>query len=117
MSMEKIKWEYIEGVPALVNLTNMIGTAISEALPNEKTRRIASWNWIGYYIGEGTDLWVGIRYNDPLNVIFENNTGNSPTYERNLPLLKLYFFSLTSGEQLESFINFIKNSHVGYEAK
>jgi len=33
MSMEKVTWEFIQGVPAIVNLAKMLGTAISEAYP------------------------------------------------------------------------------------
>ncbi len=110
MSMEKVTWEYIQGMPAMVNLVNMLGIAIAEALPEEKTRRTAGWNWIGYYLGEGTDVWVGIRYKEPLKIVFENNNGNNPTLQQELILMDAHFFSLTAGEQLECLIDFVGNS-------
>jgi hypothetical protein len=96
--MEKITWEYMEGVPAMVNLANMLGTAIAEALPEEQHRRTAGWNWIGYYLGEGADILFGVRYQEPLNIVFENNRGNDPTFQRELVLPDVHFFSLTAGE-------------------
>lgn len=110
MSMEKITWEYIEGVPAMVNLANMLGTAITETLPEEKITRTAGWNWIGYYVGEETDLFVGVRYRAPLKVVIENDRGNDPTFQRELSLQKAYFFSLNAGEQLQCLIDFIRSS-------
>ena len=110
MSMEKISWEYMEGVPALVNLANMIRTAIAEALPEEQYRRTAGWNWIGYYLGEDTDIFIGLRYKEPLRIVFENDRGNEPTFQRELVLPDVHFFSLTAGEQLESLIKFVRTS-------
>ena len=110
MSMEKITWEYIEGVPAMVNLANMLVTAITETLPEEKITRTAGWNWIGYYVGEKTDLFFGVRYRAPLKVVIENDRGNDPTFQRELSLQKAYFFSLNAGEQLQCLIDFIRSS-------
>ena len=114
MSMEKITWEYIEGIPAMVNLAIMLERAIAEALPEEEFRRTAGWNWIGYYMGEETDIWFGVRYQDPLKIIFENNRGINPTFQRELLLLEVHFFSLTAGEQLECLIEFARNSFQEY---
>lgn len=111
MSMEKVGWEYMEGVPAFVNLINMLGTAIAEALPEEKVKRTAGWNWMGYYVGEGSDLWIGVWYRNPLILTFENNGGNNPTFSRKLSLPEIHFFSLSSGEQLESIIKFVNESY------
>lgn len=115
MSMERITWEYMEGVTAMINLANMLGTAIAETLPEEKTRRTAGWNWVGYYIGDGTDIWIGIRYREPLIVVFENDNGNDPTYRNELYLPDVHFFSLTAGEQLECLIGFINSSLEEYK--
>ena len=112
MSMERVSWEYIKGVPALRSLANMIGVAVAEALPEEKTRRTAGWNWIGYYLGEGTDLWVGVRYADHLQIVMENDNGNEPTFSRELNLSSVHFFSLDAGEQLERLIEFIKENYL-----
>ncbi len=117
MSMEKIKWEYMEGVPALVNLMNMLGTAIAEALPEESPRKSPGWTWSGYYFGEITGLWIGIRYNDPLTLVIENNNGKKPTFGKYYSLSGTHFFSLSAGEQLESLISFIKEAHDEYSQK
>lgn len=114
MSMEKITWEYIKGVPSFHNFANMLGIALAEALPKEKTRRTAGWNWIGYYIGEGTDLWVGFRYKDHMKVVIENNNGNDPTFHEEISLEEAHFFSLNAGEQLECLIKFISESYSKY---
>lgn len=109
MSMEKITWDYIEGVPALINLVNMIGTAISEVAPESNVKKTAGWSWIGYYLED--DLFIGTRYTEPLIVVFENNRGVDPTYKRELKLEEAYFFSLNAGEQLESLIDFLSISY------
>ena len=115
MSMERVSWEYIKGVPALRSLANMVGVAVAEALPEEKTRRTAGWNWIGYYLGEGTDLWVGVRYADHLHLVMENDNGNEPTFKKDLDLSEIHFFSLDAGEQLEEIIKFISASYPEYQ--
>jgi len=115
MSMERVSWEYIKGVPAIRILANMVGVAVAEALPEEKTRRTAGWNWIGYYLGEGTDLWVGVRYADHLHLVMENDNGNEPTFKKDLDLSEIHFFSLDAGEQLEEIIKFISASYPEYQ--
>jgi hypothetical protein len=107
MNMEKVTWEYIRGVPAMVNLVNMIGTAISEVAPESSVRKTVGASWAGYYL-EG--IFIGFRFADPLLVVFENNAGNSPTFKRDLYLEKAHFFSLSAGEQLECLIEFVGTS-------
>ena len=114
MTMEKIDWEYIDGVPAMMNLANMLGTAVAEALPEAKTKRTAGWNWMGYYIDTGNAIFCGFRYNSPLNIAFENNNGTNPTFIQELDLQKAHFFSLSAGEQLECLINFIQTANSEY---
>ncbi|MGC1378440.1 MAG: PD-(D/E)XK nuclease family protein [Anaerolineales bacterium] len=114
MCMEKITWEYMEGVPAMVNLASMLGTALAEALPEEKSRKTAGWNWIGYYIGEGTDIWVGFRYREALKIVFENQNGNKPSFHNELSLPDKHFFSLSAGEQLECLIKFITETYAAH---
>lgn len=117
MTMEKITWEYMEGVPAMMNLTNMLHTAIAEATPEEKWRRTAGWSWIGYYVGGNPPWFIGIRYHDPLTITFENNGGNNPNFIRGLSLQGSHFFSLSAGEQLECLIKFIRESQADYLTK
>ncbi len=107
MSMEKITWEYIQGVPAMLNLVTMIGTAISEVFPESSTKKTVGASWAGYYV-EG--IFIGFRYASPLLIVFENDTGNNPTFKRDLHLEKVHFFSLTAGDQLECLIDFVGNS-------
>ncbi len=113
MSLEQIKWEYINGVPALVALGNILEVAISEAIPDVKLKKDAGWGWRGFSF-EG-EYFCGIRYDNPLLIVFENNKGNFPTYKKDLDLEKSHFFSLNQaeGEQLECLIEFIQEAKAG----
>lgn len=113
MSLEQIKWEYINGVPALVALGNMLEVAILEAIPDVKLRKNAGGSWRGFNFEE--EYFCGIRYDNPLLIVFENNNGDSPTYKRDLDLEKSHFFSLNQaeGEQLECLIKFIQKAKAG----
>lgn len=108
MNVNKVTWEYIEGVPAFINLTNMIEVAISEIRPKLKLRRTAGWSWRGYYL-KGT-LWCGVRYDKPLTIVFEDGQGNGPSYQKTLDLNQIHFFSLSQGEQLECIIKFVQEA-------
>jgi hypothetical protein len=114
MTMEKVSWEYIEGVPAMVKLANMLHTAIAEALPEEKWRRTAGWSWMGYYVGGNPPLFIGFRYHNPLTVVFENNNGTNASFVRELSLSTSHFFSLSAGEQLECLIGYIRSCYTEY---
>jgi hypothetical protein len=72
MTIKKVSWEYIEGVPAMLNLTHLIETAISEVRPSLKIRRTAGWNWRGFYLDN--NLWCGVWYDRPLKIVFENKS-------------------------------------------
>lgn len=61
-------------------------------------------------MGEETDIWFGVRYQEPLRIIFENNRGINPTFQRELMLPEVHFFSLSAGEQLECLIEFVRKS-------
>jgi hypothetical protein len=106
MSMEKVTWEYIQGVPAMLNLVNMISTAIAEASPESSVRKTVGASWAGFYING--QLFVGFRFANSLVIVFENDNGNNPTFKRDLSLEQAHFFSLTAGEQLECLIEFIR---------
>jgi len=60
----------------------------------------------------GLDLvWFGVRYHDPLVVVFEDNRGYNPvTYRRDLDLEKQHFFSLNKDEQFELLVTFLKRA-------
>jgi len=112
MSMEKVTWEYIQGVPAMINLVNMIGTALSEIAPESSTRKSVGASWAGFYMD---GFFIGFRFNSPLLIVFENDAGNDPTFTRDMYLETIHFFSLTAGEQLECLIGFVNNSFQEYE--
>jgi len=67
MSMQKVGWEYINGVPALTNLINMIEVAIQGA--SLRYQKSAGWDFKGFYV-ENKEFWIDIWYSDPLAVIF-----------------------------------------------
>lgn len=115
MSMEKVTWEYIEGVPVMANLLNMLGIAISEVDPELGVKKTMGWSWGGYYL-EG-EIFLGFRFANHLVISFENDTGNNPTFKRDLLLEKVHFFSLSAGEQLECLIEFIRKSYSEYLEK
>jgi len=106
--MEKVTWEYIKGLPAMINLSNMLGIAISEVSPEKSLRKTVGANWSGYYL-DG-NYFIGFRFNDPLVIVIEDNNGTNPSCKKDLMLEDIYFFSLSAGEQLESLISFIKKS-------
>jgi hypothetical protein len=125
MSIQKVGWEYINGVPALTNLMNMIQVAIeSPSLPiYQKT---AGWDWKGFYIMDG-DHFCGIYYERPLTVVFEIQHKGRYDLERLvearypveegqhsisflLDLESTHFFSLNKDEQLELITTFLRAS-------
>ena len=109
MSMKKVSCEYMEGIPALLNLADMMEAAISEVMPEDKWKRSGGWNWRGYYLPD--DYWFGVRYHKPMVVVFEDNHGYDPvTHKRDLNLEKEHFFSLSKDEQFELLVTFLKRA-------
>ncbi|MCB9444200.1 MAG: hypothetical protein H6669_08190 [Ardenticatenaceae bacterium] len=111
--MKKVTSEYTKGIPAMLNLVNMIGKAISEAIPDVKVKRTGGWSWRGYYFDDS--LWCGVRYERPLIIEFQNDRGYDPTYRKTLNLNDNHFFSLTQGEQFESLIKFLQQAYQAYK--
>lgn len=112
MSSEKVEWDYIRGIPALVHLSNMLETALHEAFPEEDLRRSAGWAEFGFYFGKNKDGWPGIQYLEHLTV-YVAKAGPKEAYDEifsPLDLEKSHFFAMTAGEQLETLINFISTS-------
>ena len=126
MSIQKVGWEYINGMPAMNNLINMIDVAI-QALPISKYWKSARWQHRGFYV-EDNKLWCGIHYNNPLVITFEmdkkrfnSHLIKKPSYEVKegrehiwfrLPLADIHFFSLDKDRQLEKITEFVKTAHV-----
>jgi hypothetical protein len=108
MVMNKVTWEYIRGVPALLDLTNMLEEAVAEVMNSRKMRRTAGWSWRGFYSEDG--FYIGIPYDHPTSITFQNNGGRNPTYIRDLELENAHFFSLAQGEQFECIVSFLRQS-------
>lgn len=129
MSMQKVGWEYINGVTALNNLMNMIEAAIKAAdikfYPGYP--RAAGWDFKGFWM-EDKRFWSGIHYNNPLVVTFEltdkskynKDLLNESIYELRegrerlwfrLDLEKCHFFSCDRDEQLEELTKFINTAY------
>jgi hypothetical protein len=106
MSLKKVTWEYIQGVPALIDLRNMLEVAKNEVMPKAPIKRTQGWSWVGLYL-DG-NFFFGIRYGQPLVVVFENNFGTKTTSKIDLDLEKKHFFSLTADEQVSLLIEFLK---------
>lgn len=108
MSLERVGWEYINGVSSLVALGNMLEVAILETRPEIALRRTGGSSWLGFRLND--ELYCGIRYTTPLVIVFENNGGTDPTYKHDLDLEHVHFFSLNQAEQLECLVKFIDDA-------
>jgi hypothetical protein len=125
MSIQKVSWEYIEGVPALTNLMNMIQVAM-ESLSLPIYQKTAGWDWKGFYILD-SEHFYGIYYERPLTVVLEiqhkgqydletlkETETRYPLEETQRAILFLldlestHFFSLNKDEQLDLITNFLR---------
>ena len=113
MSLERVGWEYINGVPSLIALINLLEVAILEAAPEVNLRNSGGSSWLGF--GLDGEYYCGIRFAEPLLVVFENNSGVSadPTYKCDLELEKEHFFSFSQAEQLERLVAYIQDCIAG----
>ena len=129
MSIEKVAWEYINGVPAFNNLINMIEAAIKGVgIPFHKNYpRAAAWDSKGFWL-ENKKYYCGVYYNAPLTLIFKAfnkkdlDVGKvaSPSYPIKeafssiwfmLQLEDVHFFSLDKDRQLEDIAKFISTAY------
>ena len=108
MGVQKVTWEYENGIRSMLILTNLLETAISEALPDSATRHTAGWSWRGLYVDE--EYFLGSRFDEPNRLVFENNQGTNPTFKVDLLFKDVHFHSLSAGEQLETITEFIKSA-------
>ena len=129
MAIQKVGWEYTNGIRALLNLVNMIGIAIEE-LGIKTYQKTAGWEWRGYYL-ESKDEFCGIYFEEPDSVyLFSNGLLNYkpqekdfrfPFYEDDggtyfeLSLEDTWFFALRKDEQFDILKAFILACHT--EAK
>lgn len=125
MSIEKVGWEYVNGVSAMNNLINMIDIAI-QALSIKKYWKSARWAHKGFFV-EYNKLWCGIHYNNPLVMTFEmrgkgfdSELVKKPSYEVwgkkgfiqfMLRLEGIHFFALDKDKQVEEVTKFVKTSY------
>ncbi len=109
MSLERIGWEYMNGVPSLVALSNLLEVAILETTPNVNLKRTGGSSWLGFNLD--AKYFCGVRYAKPLIITYEDNGGNGPTYTHYLDMEKEHFFSLSQAEQLECLVNFIQKAN------
>ena len=79
-----------------VFLINLLEVAILEAAPEVKLRKTGGSLWLGFRLDD--EYYCGIRYAEPLVVVFENNQGSDPTCKRDLELEQEHFFSLSQAE-------------------
>ena len=126
MSIQKVGWEYINGLPALNSLIDMIEVAIQAASLKVHQKR-AAWDSKAFWL-EKKEFWCGVYYDDSQEVIFEianknkfnlslvDNTRYPVEKEKKtisfvLKLDDIYFFSLDKDKQLEEISKFIKKSY------
>ena len=128
MSVQKVAWEFINGVPALNNMINMIETGIQGA-GLKVSAKYYGGEGKGFYI-ESKQFWCGFWLFEHLFVCFDiqrpylkkYNTKllKTPSYQLeedrdaisfSLDLEKIHFFSLTKEEQLDEITKFIKTCY------
>ena len=127
MSIQKIGFEYIKGVPEMINLMNMIEFAIQNAGISlyKYSPRAAALEWRGFYLETNNNL-CGMFYSEPTEIFYQiidkkdyDTKKITPTYhmteERksiwfHLDLEEYYFFSLDREKQVDVITDFIKTS-------
>ena len=126
MSIQRVSWEYINGVPAFNNLINMIEVAIKGASLHVH-QKSAGWGSKAFWL-ESKKYWCGVYHNAPLAVVFKAfnkedlDTGKigTPSYPVKkalksiwfqLRLDDIHFFSLDKDEQLEEITKFVKTAY------
>lgn len=128
MSIDKVSWEYKNGLKSFLNLLNMIETALNslheEGLFYKLNSEITK-SYGGFYLDDD-DLWVCIQLDDPEKIFFgykEHYTKNIKNNEIFKDMIKLpghdiparlydfnenHFFELPRGEQQKEIYNFLK---------
>lgn len=126
MSMQKVGWEYINGVPAFNNLIDMLGEAIKGA-SLQVHQRSAGWASKAFWL-ENKKFWCGIYYNNPLVVVFKafnkKDLDVGKVKPTSYPVKKAlksiwfqlqlednHFFSLDKDKQLEELTKFVKTAY------
>ncbi len=126
MSLQKVEWEYIKGVPALNNLVTMLEVAIQGASVPIYSKS-AGWDYKGFWLDNKKYISV-IYYDNHLLITFEiadklkynKALLKKPSYELRegrdrlwfrLPLEDIHFFSLDKDRQLEEITKFVRTAY------
>ncbi|HEY90975.1 MAG TPA: PD-(D/E)XK nuclease family protein [Dehalococcoidia bacterium] len=126
MSIEKVGWEYTNGLVAFNNMIDMVVAAIREAKLSFY-RKAAAWDSKGFWL-EDKKYWCGIYYNSPQTVVFKvfHKKGlkvgrvpnpSFPVKESfasiwfQLDLEGIHFFSLDKDAQMSKLAEFVKVAH------
>lgn len=114
MGVQKVTWEYENGVKSMLILSNQLETAVADAWPTSDVRRTAGWSWRGLYVDD--EYFIGSRYDEPGLLVFESDKGISDaSYKTDLALADVHYHSLTAGEQLETLTEFLKSARAEAE--
>jgi len=125
MSIQKVGWEYINGVPALNNLITMIEVAVQGANLSIYGKS-AGWDFKGFWL-ENKKIACYVYYDNHLLITFELVDKNKYDTELlgeceyemrkgkerlwfRLPLEDMYFFSLDKDKQLEEITKFVRTA-------
>ena len=107
MSLNKVAWQYEDGIRALIDLTTMLEAAVLVAFDKAKVQRTGGWGWRGFVVDN--KYFLGIRHDNPMILTFEDNKGTNPTFVERLDLSSAHFFSLHSQEQFEALTVFLRS--------
>lgn len=133
MSYDRVRWEYVDGVKSLVDLTHILFEACGQAGVALERNPQSAWSsgepWVGLYTAK-KEFWVGVWWNRPQFVSFQFwgaqadsdklkdkiprwELATNKKWERRLDLLNedVYFFSRTKKSQVDLLAEFIKDAH------
>lgn len=110
MGVQKVSWEYENGIKSMLVLTDLLETAVSELWPKSGIKRTAGWNWRGLYVDD--EYFVGVRFDAPTVLVFENDMAKNPSYKADLDFHDAHFYSLDAGEQVETLVDFLRASRI-----
>ena len=69
MTIQKVGWEYINGIPAMLNLVEMISAALDQLETGGRKKSIGE-EWSGFYL-DNKQYWCGVYYQTPTKLLFQ----------------------------------------------
>lgn len=108
MSMNRVGWAYIDGVPALNHLIDMLWAVVREAMPGARLKASAGSSWRGITVD--TVYYIGVRYDRPLIVAFDEYDGKAVVFKRDFDLEASHFFALPAEAQFEALVQFVRQA-------